>query len=158
MKRETTTALPSIGLIGLIVLLSGCAPVQALDTAELRAEAVREEVELIAEAVSTFDATEIEELQCAEPRLIEVPRQTELPSTATLPLTVEIGEVEPLDLAHSEYTDPDPGAEFLLTALRDSGAATGESPVQLPDVIVRVDDREACLWAMGPRFVVLLGL
>lgn len=155
MKRNLTAKL---SIVGLIVLLSGCTSAQTLDTAERRADAVRDEMALIADAVSSFDASAIEHLQCEAPRLIELPRRDELPAAAALPLTVEVGEIETLDLSGSTYADPDPGAEFHLTSLRERAGTAGRDPILLPDVIVRVDDSEACLWAMAPPFVVLLGL
>ncbi|UNK72245.1 hypothetical protein [Microbacterium sp. H1-D42] len=144
-----------LSIAGLIALLSGCTPVQRLDSAESRVDAVYDEMTLIAEAVSLLDPTAIEQLQCAEPRLIELP---EPPAPDTPPPLIEVDGVEPLDLSGSNFTDPDPGAQFYLASLRASGSASERDPLPMPDVIVRVDDSEACLWAMAPPFVVQMGL
>ncbi|MGF2947823.1 hypothetical protein [Microbacterium alcoholitolerans] len=140
------------------LVLSGCTPVQTLDTPELRAGALQEELTQVADAVASFDASAIEELQCEEPRYIELPREDQLDEAVSLPLSIEMGEAEPLDLSDSQYTDPDPAAEFHLASIRQASRGGAGARVSLPDVIVRVDDRRACVWAIGPRFALLLGL
>lgn len=152
------TSIVSVIAVVAAVALSGCAPARDLDTAALREEAVHEELERVADALSEFDAPGIEQLQCEQPWSVKLPRPAQLDPAVTLPLAVELGDIEPLDLSASNHDDPDPDAEFHLASMRVGDTAPAAAAVSLPDVVVRVDDREACVWAMGPPFTVLFGL
>lgn len=144
------------GALGL--MLSGCTPVQTLDTRELRAAALQEELTELADAVASFDTSAIKKMQCREPWYIELPRKEQLGADVSLPLEVEVRGAEPLDLSSSTYTDPDPDAEFHIAGLRDARVVAIGDRVALPDVVVRIDDRRACVWSLGPSFILLLGL
>lgn len=156
LRTRGAAALPAAAAA--LLALSGCTPVQTLDTPELRANALQEELARVADAVASFDASAIEDMQCEEPWYIELPRHDQLDDAVTLPLSVEIVEDELLDLSGSTHEDPDPTAEFHLVAMRDASARDTGPRVSLPDVVMRVDERRACVWAMGPSFTLLLGL
>lgn len=143
-----------LALASAAALLCGCTPVQSLDTPQQRADAVREQAGLVAEAVAALDVAAVERMQCEDPRAILMPRSEDLPPSATLPLSVTVARIEELDLSHSPAVDPD--ADYHLVSLRGTGL--GEEYGVLPEAIVRVDESEVCVWGLDSPLVVFLGL
>ncbi|MFD5215078.1 hypothetical protein [Microbacterium sp. NPDC058345] len=138
----------------MVAALSGCAPL--LSSQEMRAQAVEQEAEQIRDALSNLDPEAIERLTCEHPwRVIEVQADPRPPA----PLSVELRSIEPLSLQGSSYTDPDPDAEFFTASFTDTVHDEQEFARRVNlDAVVRVDERDACLWALDAPFVVYLGL
>jgi len=155
MNRKITVS----AIVGMLAIaLTACGGTAALDTAAGRAQAVESTLAEVESALSEYDSEAVKKLQCVEPYVIELPRRESLEPEVQLPLAVEATEVELLDLSDSTYSDPDPAAEFHLASMQQGGDALGTPFVMLPDVVIRVDDELACLWAMGPPFALLMGL
>lgn len=155
MKKKITAS----AIVGMLTItLTACGGATALDTAEGRVQAVQSTLAEVESALSEYDSEAIKKLQCVEPYATELPSKESLEPGVQLPLAVEAIDAEPLDLSDSTYSDPDPAAEFYLASMQQRGDALDAPFVMLPDVVIRVDDELACLWAMGPPFALLMGL
>lgn len=141
----------------LMLALTACSGPPKLDTPQLRSEAVGAALDDVAAALESGDAEAIRQLTCAEPHIIE-PLSDDVAGMASAPLSIEADEPEPLDLSDSTYEDPDPEADFHIAGMRQVTDGPDAPMVTLPEIVIRVDDELACVWAMGPPFALLMGL
>lgn len=122
-----------------LVSLSACTVAPALDTEEVRADAVDSAFDDLADAMESRDTEAIEAFACEKHELIDVPKPV---ADGERRLAVAVRNLRAFEIHDTTYVDSDPDAEFHI-ALLEEPALQGDEPVQVR-AIVRVDDHDTC--------------
>lgn len=153
MRTRSMTSVIAAVAVTVMLLLSGCAPRVALDTPELRTQAVKDRFARLAQAMNAHDVEAINGMAC------EAGARPIIPSSSVtegdVPLDVIVDGVRPIGSDDIDLDGESATAEFQFGSLHDRDV--GDDDVRVSDeAIVRVDDDGACLWAMGPGLMLFM--
>lgn len=136
----------------IMVSLSACTAQPKLDTAEARADAVSAAFDDLADAMEARDTDAIEQFVCEDHELIDVPGQV---TDGERRLAIAVRSIREFEMHDTTYIDTDPDAEFHIARMEEPTLDDADEAVEVM-AIVRVDDRDTCLWVLGNTLLTLM--